>query len=246
MHQTGVLLIHGLMGSPKEYTPLEGVLRASGYHTKTVTLPGHGVEPETPFHQVAAPQLVDHCLNEYDAFSQDVDEVVVLGHSLGGICTMITASHQPDKLKGIVVVSAPYEHAYWVNRTHGLLKVPFKTLVNGLKYAPECRTGFERPHFKPWMFPRMLRESRTMLGTLQERLPLIQVPVHLAHSRYDLSIPYTEMFKLNDALVNAPQVTTLTLENSGHQIFPRSRDKEKTTLSILEFVDAVCPKAVTV
>jgi pimeloyl-ACP methyl ester carboxylesterase len=92
----------------------------------------------------------------------------------------------------------------------------------------------------------MLRESRTMLGTLQKRLPLIQVPVHLAHSRYDLSIPYQEMSKLNEALVNAPQVTTLTLENSGHQIFPRSRDKEKTTLSILEFVDAVCPRAVTV
>jgi esterase/lipase len=236
MTQTGVLLIHGLMGSPREYIPLETVLQVEGYQTRTVTLPGHGFNPTKPFGETSADEILLHCLREYNRFAEEHDEVIIVGHSLGGICTLLTAASQPEKLAGVVALATPFEHAYWVNRTLDLAKVPLKVLLPAIRFAPECNTGFERPEYHPLMLPRLIGESKVLFSYLQERLQHITVPVCLAHSIYDLSIPYNEMNKLAGALVSAPKVFTHTLDRSGHQIFPISQDREKATMLILDFL----------
>lgn len=240
MKQTGILLIHGLMGSPREYLPLEAVLQAEGYHTRSVTLPGHGFGPSKEFAQVRTDDILEHCLKEYNDFAEDHDDVVLIGHSLGGLCTLLTAAENPHKLSAVMTFSTPYEHAYIVNNAMGWLSVPLKILLPGIGYAPACRTGFERPVTSPFIFPKLLDESRIMFRYLQERIEHIRVPVCLAHSIYDLSIPYGEMDKLATMLTNAPRVNTITLENSGHQIFPYSKDKDLAIESVLHFLNDEC------
>lgn len=239
--RSGVFLIHGLMGSPKEYRPLESTLTGHGYLTHAIALPGHGPSPAKPFYKVSTQEILDHCLEEYERFACEMDEVVIVGHSLGGICTLITASQSPSNLAGVVTLSTPYEHAYWVNRTHELLTVPLHVLFSGMRFVSDSMTGFERPEYTPWMFPRLLNESRQMFKVLQSGIPQIQAPVCLAHSRYDLSIPFREMEKIAGNLGNAKRITTHILDRSGHQIFPMSQDCERTTQHILDFIYQECP-----
>ncbi|MBY0405264.1 MAG: alpha/beta fold hydrolase [Cyanobacteria bacterium] len=235
--QTGIFLIHGLMGSPREYAPLETILHLEGYQTQTVTLPGHGYAPEKPFHQVSANEILAHCLSEYTAFAEKHDDVIMIGHSLGGLCSLLTSAENPPKLSGVVALSTPFEHAYWVNQTKGLFNIPFKDFLSSLPYIKDSLTGFERPHLPVWKFPQMVKQGEIIFQAIQERISKIDVPVLLAHSIYDLSVPYSEMNKLVQALQNAPIIEHHTLDNSGHQIFPVSQDREKVIQLILQFLN---------
>ncbi len=234
--QQGILLIHGILGSPREMEPVQACLKAAGHQSRIVTLPGHGTNPEKMLRELSSQDMIEHCLEEYQRFSKTVDEVFVVGHSLGGICTLLTASYQPEKLKGVVVFSTPYEYTYLYTHPHLYLKAPIPEIVSGLRYAPESYTGFEVPKLSPIVIPKLVKEAFYILGHLRERLPLVTSPVCLAHSRYDLSIPYTEMDKLAQNLKNAPLIQTCTFDQSGHQIFPVSQDMHQACQLVLDFI----------
>lgn len=240
MSQKGILLIHGLTGSPHEFTEVNRMLAADGYTTKLVTLPGHGDQPAKRLHETSALEILDHCASDYEALAKEVDEVYIVGHSLGGICTLLTAAVQPKGLKGVVVFSAPYEHAYFYNYWHGLAIMPVNRLVKGLYFAPQDGIRCERPSCPPWVLPKLLQQSRILFSLMKEQLPNITVPVSLAHSLYDLTIPYPEMQKLATQISQSAPVKTTTLSRSGHRIFPVSRDKDDALRVITDFVERDC------
>ena len=240
MQQKGILLIHGLTGSPHEFVPVDSVLNQAGYHTRLVTLPGHGDRPEKRFHETSALEILDHCSAEYNKMAAETDEVYIVGHSLGGICTLLTAAVRPPKLKGVVVFSAPYEHAYFYNYVHGLARMPIPHLMRSIYMAPRDRIQFTRPDCKPWNMPKLLQQSRVIFSLMKEHIHNIDVPVSLAHSIYDLTIPYAEMQKLAERLGTASQVKMTTLTKSGHRIFPISQDMGEAIRVITDFVETDC------
>jgi esterase/lipase len=240
MSQKGVLLIHGLTGSPHEFGPVDVALRESGYHTRVVTLPGHGDQPVKRFHETSALEILDHCASDYELLASAVDEVYIVGHSLGGICTLLTAAVRPPKLKGVVVFSAPYEHAYFYNYLHGLARIPFPHLVRSLYFAPRDGIRCARPKCPPWTMPKLLQQSRVIFSLMKEHIHTIEVPVSLAHSLYDLTIPYPEMQKLANKIHHPALVKTTTLTRSGHRIFPVSKDMDEALRVIYDFLEHDC------
>lgn len=239
MPKTGVLLIHGLTGSPHELGPIDIALQQSGYQTQLVTLPGHGDKPSKAFIETSAIDILDHCAEEYEALSRVVDQVYIVGHSLGGICTLLTAAVQPPKLKGIVVFSAPYEHAYFFNYIQGLMQLPVSDLMRGLYYDSR-RYHFVRPDCKPWNIPRLLQQTNVMFSLMKEQVHNIDVPVSLVHSAYDLTIPYREMTKLAERIGKPQRVKMTTLTQCGHKIFPASRDIDEAVRVVQSFIETDC------
>jgi len=233
--KTGVLLIHGLRGSPKEFHQLEKNLKQSGLVTRVVTLPGHGENPTLPLIDVNYRVLEAHCLEEYEAFAQTVDKVYIVGHSLGGICTLLVAAHQPSKLAGVITFSTPFEHSFLLSHPHLYLKMPLKDLLKGLPYISHSFTGFEKPAVNPLHIWRAFAETRRMFQHLKHRLCEIKTPVCMAHSTYDLSIPHAEMEKIARQ-INHELVHMVTLTQSGHQIFPESLDAAQGESIILDFI----------
>lgn len=241
----GVLLIHGLTGSPVEMMPVHEQLGQVGYHTRMVTLPGHGERPAKRFFETSAFEILDHCASEYERFASEVDEVYIVGHSLGGICTLLTAATQPAKLKGIVVFSAPYEHAYFYNYVHGLARMPIPHLIRGIYFAPRDKARFSRPDCKPWNVPKLIQQSRVIFSLMKEQVHNIQVPVSLVHSVYDLTIPYPEMQKLARIISQSAPVRMTSLNRSGHRIFPVSQDMDEAMRVISDFLERDCETLAT-
>lgn len=217
---------------------MEDALREAGLHTRRLTLPGHGDEPSRRFHETSALEILDHCAQEYQSFADTVDDVYLVGHSLGGVCALLTAAIRPPGLKGLIAFSTPYEHAYFYNYLQGLVRLPFPHLIRGVYFAPKDRSTFIRPDCKPWNLPRLLEQSRVIFSLLKEQVPNINVPVSLAHSLYDLTIPYAEMEKLADIIGQSAPVRTTTLHRSGHRIFPSSQDLDEALQVIFTFLEA--------
>ncbi len=240
MARIGVLLIHGLSGSPHEFAPASSVFEEKGYVTKLVTLPGHGDSPKQRFHDTSVLEILNHCALEYEKLTLMVDEIYIIGHSLGGICTILTAAMRPPKLKGILVFSAPYEYAYFYNYLQGLTRIPFLQLVKSLYYAPRDGIRAIRPKTPPWRLPRILEQSRVIFKLMRENINQVNVPVGLVHSVYDLTIPYSEMEKLSRQIGAYAPVKMTTLQRSGHRIFPVSKDHDEAITVMLDFIQGGC------
>jgi len=103
----GVLLIHGFSGSPHEFKTVTPILEDLGCIVQTVTLPGHGDDPDIDIHATSAEAMLQHCVNEAHHMAEKVDAVYLVGHSLGGAFALLTASKHPPKLAGVMPTQLP-------------------------------------------------------------------------------------------------------------------------------------------
>lgn len=229
-------MIHGTFGSPREFIPLEEYLADQGFVTRAIALPGHGPLRHQPLSELTAGDIIEHCYEEYLAFEKDCDEVYIVGQSLGGLCALVVASRKPKKLESVIALAAPYEYAYFVNYWEGLFRFSFPDISLGMFYAPESFANTDYPMFMPWWFPKLYQESLQLFEWLQESLPMVDIPVLLGHSPYDLIVPFEEMEKITAAINKPHLVTTHEFRNCGHQIFPYSRERDKAIALIHDFI----------
>lgn len=233
----GVLLIHGFLGSSREWEALETQLREAGYKTRAVTQLGHGKDPEHRLSAIDADRLLDHCLKEYEAFAAHCGEIYIVGHSMGAVSALWLAGKRVPKLAGVLAFSAPYEHAYGVNYPHGLLRFQKKHLLKALRYMPEFLTGFERPSLRPWWFRKLFLQTDRLLASLRAALPDVETHVWLVHSPCDMAVPYAEMEKIAKRIKRPDRVRMVTLEECGHQVFVTRRSYEMPYQLVFRFLE---------
>lgn len=107
-NQKAVLLIHGYVGSPRDFESLPDLLHEKGYTVSAPLLPGHGSDP-VEFSRISAEELIDFVINEYDVLKRDHEEVSVVGFSMGAaLATILVHKRQSEKT---VLLAAYYQIA---------------------------------------------------------------------------------------------------------------------------------------
>ncbi len=97
-----LLLVHGLGGSWQSWLDNIASL-AAGHRVVAVDLPGFGASPELPAPQ-SLPQQVEVLAGLLDALG--LADAVVVGHSMGGLVSLLLATSHPDCVRGLVLVDA--------------------------------------------------------------------------------------------------------------------------------------------
>lgn len=100
----GVLLCHTLAGSPVQMLELGKKLNKKGYFVSCPLYKGH----DRPFDELIYTQVIDwyqDLLVAYDELSKKVDDIYVIGMSIGGTFTVKLA--QERDVKGIVTINGP-------------------------------------------------------------------------------------------------------------------------------------------
>lgn len=98
-----LLLIHGGTSSRRAWDLVTPALRAS-HRVVAVDMRGHGQSP-APDLGYSAMQLsadVNRLIDELE-----LEQVTVVGHSLGGMAAIFLAAHRPDLVKRLVLLNAP-------------------------------------------------------------------------------------------------------------------------------------------
>src|SRR5579872_1619714 len=100
----GVLLVHGLNGSQKDFAEIEAQLLARDMVVVNMLLPGHGSQIKEML-KSGWEDWSQAVIEELRALKQRCDVVFLVGHSLGGALSLHAAAH--EEVNGIISICAP-------------------------------------------------------------------------------------------------------------------------------------------
>jgi carboxylesterase len=244
----GVLLIHGLTGTPNEMRYVAKGLRREGFVVDCVQLAGHcGTEADLLktgwrdwFASVEAAA---------DKLREQVDHLFVAGLSMGSVMALKYAIEHPDKVSGLGLYGTTFFYDGWgiplvgklsfllpiFDRLHIGRKQSFiETFPYGLKNERLRRSVSEKMLSgdsqaaglagNPWP---SLAEFYRLSGDVQKNLHRVRTPALVMHARED-DVASLRNAQLIERKISAP-VETVVLTDSYHMI---TVDQEKETVVV--------------
>lgn len=259
--RAGVLLIHGLTGTPAEMQILGKGLHKAGFTVYGMQLAGHcGDEDDllaTNWHD-----WYDSVNRAADRLLQHVDILFVGGLSMGAVLSLKLAADRPDDVKGVGVYGPTFSYDGWsipryIQKSVFLLKW-FKTfgIFRKSVFIERPPYGLKDERIRKTVSESMLSGDSTKgglagnpLGSLAEmqelakvtkaQLPMVKAPCLIMHSNDDDIANMETNSGLVARSVSGP-VKMIPLENSYHMI-TIDRDRKTVINESLAFFSALCP-----
>ncbi|MFX0072447.1 MAG: alpha/beta hydrolase [Candidatus Hermodarchaeota archaeon] len=235
-NKIGILMIPGGGGGTcADLKPLaEDLRRHNDYTIHIPLLPGIGTSPED-LHGTSISEWKNALEKEFKVLKEKTEKIIVGGHSLGGLLTLLFAATRKD-LDGIYTISAPAGLKGFAPKMVPLLK-PF------IKYHPIPSEKFKKETNGKWVgydkIPiNIVSKVNKMIKELKPLLPKILVPAILFQGRFDENVKQNSMdyfFKSIGSL----NKKKFWLENSGHAILGIS-DHNQIITELLTFIGQVC------
>lgn len=110
--RTGVLLVHGLTGTPAEMRVLGKGLNKQGFTVYAVQLAGHCGTMEDLV-ETRWTDWLDSVSSGLQRLRRHVDHVVVGGLSMGALLSLAVAERHPDQVDGVCALSTTFRYDGW-------------------------------------------------------------------------------------------------------------------------------------
>lgn len=98
-----IVFLHGLGGTSRYWTATTAPLPLYGHRARLVDLLGFGASPKPWF-----VYTVDRHLDALQETLSDLDEMIVVGHSMGAALAMSFAARQPGRVRGLCLIGIPH------------------------------------------------------------------------------------------------------------------------------------------
>jgi esterase/lipase len=245
LKQPALLMVHGTFGSPNEFTPAVQYFKEQGFACYTPSLPAHGLRRgKERMAKLTFRDFTETLQHEVENVLQSHGQVVLIGHSLGAMLALnfaaLACATKHAGLLGVVALCGAVNDAYLINPKR-LLNLPVGRALKSLRYIPDYWHGNPRPKFYPWEFNTLRSQGYALMQALEQELARVAVPVLVAHSRSDLSVPYQQFELLQSHLEqgNCPRLESFELEQCGHQIFPKSKEAPRVLKKMTHFIESL-------
>lgn len=229
-NEIGVLLIHGLTGSPVEMYPMGEYLAQRGFTVLGVRLAGHGRTPEE-MAKTGWRDWVASAREGLDRLCAEREQVYVVGYSAGGVITLHLASR--FSMAGAVLLATPVYLSDW-----RLSLVPFAKFFvryfpwDGVESPdPAVRAQFQGYDRVPLCcvdeLVRFVRQTR-------QELPQVSVPLLIMQGELDRTVPPDCPQEIHDRTASTDKAI-IRFANSTHSL-PVDHDREEVWLRAYEFI----------
>ncbi|GAB3267387.1 alpha/beta hydrolase [Chitinimonas naiadis] len=250
------LLLHGLISSAAEFSPLRAPLAAQGIAVHTPALPGYSHAPQLKPHRwqdwLAAARL------ELDAASQDGTPVAVGGLCIGALLALALAAESPEKVSHLVLLSPTLYYDGWgLSRWRRLRHLGY---LPGLRRWIGARErepyGVKNPQIRKWIARELekqavsaagaatlplwaIHEAEKLIAHIKRTLGQVRTPALILHAREDEVTSLRSAHHLVDALGTVRTRLTV-LENSYHMI-TLDNDRHIVQREIADFLRSTAP-----
>lgn len=156
-----MIILHGLMGSSDNWLPQAKML-GEHYHVWVVDQRNHGQSPHSnEFNYTVLSEDILNFIQEHN-----IDNPVIIGHSMGGKAAMNFALAHPDKLDKLIVVDiAP--KAYDVRHDHiveGLKAVPIDSVQSRQEANDALAPHISSEAVRQFLLKNLMRKSEGGFG----------------------------------------------------------------------------------
>lgn len=230
-----IIYIHGIMGSPSEFRQLVENLDIPSTNYKALLLPGHGGEGKD-FIKSDPADWQAHVNKEIDYHFQNEKEIILIGHSLGGLLALQAASQ--FNISGIVLINTAMRTRMNMQQIMLGLKVLFSSKNSNDPIISTYRNSFGVGLHDWWTMPAWSLKLLDVLSVAKQTekvLPLIKTHVQIYQSIHDETVNPNSAEILKRGLKNSTVQLTY-LQNSMHAYFDRE-DLQLITEGIQELVN---------
>ncbi|GGF50616.1 hypothetical protein GCM10007301_07490 [Azorhizobium oxalatiphilum] len=246
----GVLLIHGLGGTPIEMRDVARALGASGHTVLCCQLAGHGGTADD-LTATTFEDWYDSVLEALATLEQSCDTVLVGGLSMGAVLAALLAARQPERVRGLIMLAPTLRYDGWSIPWYSfLLRLLIDTPI-GRRYQFEEREpyGVKDERIRAIIVRALrqnsgvagltatpapaLRELWRLVATIRPLLPTIRQRTLLVHARHD-DIASLKNAVLLQARLGGP-VDCLILDDSYHLV-TLDRQRHLVTERVVSFI----------
>jgi carboxylesterase len=238
-----VLFVHGFAGAGNNFNELPERLAAKGWRVRVMRLPGHGTSPRD-LENVTAGELLDAVLSETKALREKHAHVVLVGHSMGGALSTLTAAQIP--VDGIVLGGAYFgmtDRWYYGMKPERWTKVG--SVISRWAYKGRLFTQVNRKEAKKQIVSYTWIPTKTgvMLIDLGRRandigtLSRVTCPVLMIHSHGDIAASPKAAEHAFKAMASDKK-RLLWFDRSNHHIY-WDYDAEAVAKAVEAFCDQI-------
>jgi carboxylesterase len=254
----GVFLIHGLGGTQYDLGSMHKRLKNAGFVTHSLTLPGHGTQPEDLV-GITAEDWIEAVVAKYREIRDQHETLHLMGMCMGSLLAAALAEHEHHAKGRLVLLAAPIYIDGWATPWYRFMRpVLYKVpgLPEKMKIEEEDPFGikneqlraivkakFERGenfHYR-WVPLECMRQVDRLRGIVMKGARKIACQTLVVHARED---ELTSMRSANFLVeaVGGARARMVILEDSYHMICV-DNDREIVAKNVLEFFGAAMPGA---
>ena len=244
--KAGVLLVHGITGSPSEMKPLVRKLAGQGFTVACPQLAGH-CSSLAELKQTNWRDWYESLERALENLTTECDSVYVSGLSMGALLALKLAANHPDLVQGVATLSATFFYDGWnvpPLRQRFLLPLvvysPLRFFFSYHEPSPygikddrirniiaavyqNDRTSMPEKYGYPEFPGVTIRETFSLIRSVKRDLARIVSPLLIVHSTED------DMASVKNALylasrVSSPDVETFYVDDTYHVL---TLDKRK-------------------
>jgi carboxylesterase len=223
---TIVIFSHGFIGSPSQFEDLADLAYQNKCSVLSLLLPGHGGTAKE-FSKFGLRDWENHLESEIQRISSTYKNIILVGHSMGGLLSLNTSLNKKCKVKSVLLISSPLK-----------LKYSLHTLLLGIKLTifpkstDEMLVAYRRsnsvlqaPIFTYALWRKQLSDVYRLMAKTKSNLPDVTVPTTIILSKKDetVSLKSAELFR--NGLKNTNK-KLLILDESRHAFYvPKERER---------------------
>lgn len=224
-----MLIIHGITANPETVREVETPLKSLGLPIRMPVLRGHGADSPEKLRGVTWHEWAADAESALKDLLSETEKVIIIGHSMGGLITIILADKYRDKIDSIILAAAAIQ--------------PVSPL------APGKPLNFLAPVigmlFKNWDFPPLYTDAACAEGhpnylwapmdavislldlanVARKRLTAIETPALILQGRNDTRVePRSAEIIFNEISTSEKRKQIIWFEKTDHEMF---RDCER-------------------
>ena len=229
----GVLILHGFTSSLDCVREIEPPLKALGLPTRMPVLRGHNAESPEALRGVTWRDWVTDAEFALQDLLSEVERVIVIGHSMGGLVALTLAADHGEKLDSIILAAAnvqlktPFSPGKPLNFLTPLLPVIFKKWDLAQKnYADQSLAQYDTNYL--WTPTDALYSLFDFTKVTRKRLAEVRTPALIIQSHNDSSVEPKSVEIIYHQISTPVELKRIVwFEKSEHEMF---RDCERVAI----------------
>ena len=226
---TMVIFIHGILEGPNQFKEFTEIVHKEGFSYSAVLLDGHGKSGKE-FGRSSKNKWLDTVEKEILKHKDNYENIILVGHSMGSLLSLLFTLKYKNKIRGLVLISAPLKVFVKFNMMISSVKVALGRIREEDILAKHAQKAFSVDRCSPTTYftwiPRYV-DLFNLIRISRKELKNIEIPTLIVHCKKDELVSCGSLKVYNNKLQNDYKV--INLEKSGH--FYYDEDELKVLLN---------------